>query len=776
MSDLRVVGLRFEVDVGDGKTKIVQMRRAISDTTATVDRLNQELGDNVRVSTEKIQTDKEIVQQARLIVSQEERQRRKTAEVVKQYESLNQTIKQYGNDFETVNAIVRLGSNATEQQKQQVAELVREYQNLRNAGDKAGGSFRNLRGVSQQFGWQLADVAVQAQMGTSWFTIIAQQGSQMAAAFGAAGAIIGGFIAVGFAVMPTVLEWLGKASVSSRELEEAHSKLNTTLNTTDYTVSGVTRQLYELYKIDSQLARLKLLGALHESETAMSGFKQNMEDMLKSTLRVVDNYQKTIERGIVPNLPDELVGEYQKTLETMGRSLDKQAEKLGINRDELVRLGSAYKTFLDTGDVTGLTDAFGDLSQNTSRLTPAFKKLVSEYAELAARGLLTQRQQEELNRLLSESTYITDSYSGSIESLADRYARMRRQLEMNERQVTVDNFLRNEAKKLSEEEIKSTVRAMNSYYDEKDAIDARNRAIEDAKKLDDERIKQRESLLKPIEQSLIVSSNNPVIAEVERNKKVMDTLQAQMQNTKEYEYSERARINKLIQLEEEKHIKALTEAQFQLASNQVAVIGSTVEFMSRLTDEMFDGGERVREQMEEMSGFQKAMFFLTRSILATEALINGIALGGKLALQFPTAAPAMVTFGTSLGAANAGAIMGATFAGAFDNGGYIPSGQWGIASEYGDELVNGVMVRGPADITSRVDTAAMTQGGLNVTVENYASGVSHQVQQIDENTVRIIATQVFNQNIDKGVSGVLGKKGTKANKTLTGNYDVRGRV
>lgn len=775
MSDLRVVGLRFEVDVGDGKTKIVQMRRAISDTTATVDRLNQELGDNVRVSTEKIQTDKEIVQQARLIVSQEERQRRKTAEVVKQYTSLNQTIKQYGNDLETVNAIVRLGSNATDQQKQQVAELVQEYQRLRNAGDKAGTGFRNLRGVSQNLGWQLQDVAVQAQMGTNWFTIIAQQGSQFVSAFGPMGAMIGAGIAVGFALMPTVLEWLDKATVSTKELEEANQKLNQVLNVSGYTVNGVTKQLYELYKLDSQLARLKLLGAMHDAETAMVGFNKGMEDMLDKTMMRVVRTQEMINKGGI-HLPPGLADGYQNTLDMMGRGLDKHAEKLGVSRDQLYELGLAYRTFKETGDVSALTNQFTKMSQDTSKLTPEFKKLVSEYAELAAKGELTKRQMAEIGQIMSGQIDIVDSYSGSVESLSDCYARMRRQLEMNERQITVDNFLRNEARELSEAEIKSTVRAMNSYYDEKDAIEARNRAIETAKKLDDDRIKQRESLLKPIEQSLIVSSDNPVIAEVERNKKVMDTLQAQMQNTKEYEYSERARINKLIQLEEEKHIKALTEAQFQLASNQVAVIGSTVDFMSRLTDEMFDGGERVREQMEEMSGFQKAMFFLTRGILATEALINGIALGGKLALQFPTAAPAMVTFGTSLGAANAGAIMGATFAGAFDNGGYIPSGQWGIASEYGDELVNGVMVRGPADITSRVDTAAMTQGGLSVTVENYAPGVSHQVQQIDENTVRIIATQVFNQNIDKGVSSVLGKKGTKANKTLTGNYDVRGRV
>lgn len=44
---------------------------------------------------------------------------------------------------------------------------------------------------------QFQDIAVQAQMGARWSTIIAQQGSQMLSAFGAGGAIFGGVVAIG---------------------------------------------------------------------------------------------------------------------------------------------------------------------------------------------------------------------------------------------------------------------------------------------------------------------------------------------------------------------------------------------------------------------------------------------------------------------------------------------------------------------------------------------------------------------------------------------------
>lgn len=50
----------------------------------------------------------------------------------------------------------------------------------------------------------------------------------------------------------------------------------------------------------------------------------------------------------------------------------------------------------------------------------------------------------------------------------------------------------------------------------------------------------------------------------------------------------------------------------------------------------------------------------------------------------------------------------ATFAGFFDGGGMIPAGQWGIAGENGAEII-----RGPANITSTKDTAAMLGKGGN---------------------------------------------------------------
>ncbi|EPR5147705.1 phage tail length tape measure family protein [Vibrio alginolyticus] len=73
----------------------------------------------------------------------------------------------------------------------------------------------------------------------------------------------------------------------------------------------------------------------------------------------------------------------------------------------------------------------------------------------------------------------------------------------------------------------------------------------------------------------------------------------------------------------------------------------------------------------------------------------------------PILAPAAA--GTALAAtqpiaAAATAAASAGFAGAFDNGGYIPAGQWGITGEYGPEIT-----LGPSHIVGRKQTMSMLQ-------------------------------------------------------------------
>ena len=95
-------------------------------------------------------------------------------------------------------------------------------------------------------------------------------------------------------------------------------------------------------------------------------------------------------------------------------------------------------------------------------------------------------------------------------------------------------------------------------------------------------------------------------------------------------------------------------------------------------------------------------------------------------------------------------------------------------SEFGDELINGQLIKGPARVTSREDTAKMMGGGeTKIIIENRIEGARFKEQRVDSNTVRIIAEQVFSDNIDKGVSGVLSNRNSKTTKSLKSKFAVR---
>ncbi|AIB13996.1 hypothetical protein ABAZ39_18875 (plasmid) [Azospirillum argentinense] len=76
------------------------------------------------------------------------------------------------------------------------AELSRRLQDSGTASTVAAAGAGRMKGAMGNLGLQLQDVAVQAQMGTSAFVMLAQQGPQIASAFGPAGIAIGTVVAI----------------------------------------------------------------------------------------------------------------------------------------------------------------------------------------------------------------------------------------------------------------------------------------------------------------------------------------------------------------------------------------------------------------------------------------------------------------------------------------------------------------------------------------------------------------------------------------------------
>jgi hypothetical protein len=124
---------------------------------------------------------------------------------------------------------------------------------------------------------------------------------------------------------------------------------------------------------------------------------------------------------------------------------------------------------------------------------------------------------------------------------------------------------------------------------------------------------------------------------------------------------------------------------------------------------------------EEGSTMQKAAFVAGKGMAAAQAIMQAeLASVSTLAAYAAAAAaagpggPALLAAGTAqaasmkiMGYASAAIIAAQGFAGMFDNGGNIGSGQWGIVGENGPEIV-----KGPANVTSRKKTAALAASAV----------------------------------------------------------------
>lgn len=179
-----------------------------------------------------------------------------------------------------------------------------------------------------------------------------------------------------------------------------------------------------------------------------------------------------------------------------------------------------------------------------------------------------------------------------------------------------------------------------------------------------------------------------------------------------------AYVDQMAALDEKQSDKAIKEAErIAQAKKQIdsQIIGNT-QFMLQTTSDM------LRDSGSENSGFMKALLAAQKAlaipsiIASTEMAANAVkaeksVLGGMMSGEMAAAAI------RAQGAISVGIVAGQAFAGMFDNGGNIPSGQWGIVGEYGPEIV-----KGPANVTSRKETAAMARsavsggsGGVSIT-------------------------------------------------------------
>lgn len=183
---------------------------------------------------------------------------------------------------DTASLIARVKTEGVQQADKQLDDFAASANNADTAVNKlspnvvkldtsmsraAKGGMNAAKQSMQQVGFQVQDMVVQLQGGTSAFVAIGQQGSQLAGAFGPGGAVLGAVIALASAVGGVLYKSFGDAKTGAEELQKATKNLQSVLKEGSTGALELTDELLKLAEQSNAAALAKLASSIADANT-----------------------------------------------------------------------------------------------------------------------------------------------------------------------------------------------------------------------------------------------------------------------------------------------------------------------------------------------------------------------------------------------------------------------------------------------------------------------------------------------------------------------------
>lgn len=185
-------------------------------------------------------------------------------------------------------AQLRAGSKATDEEKQKIGELTGRLYDMKTGvenGAKGTGSWKTSM---QQAGYQVQDFIVQVQGGQSALVAFAQQGSQLAGAFGPGGAVVGAIIALSSVLAGVLITSLNGGKNAMDALKDAAEAMDKVINVSQNGVAALSDKYAYLAKTNSEVATLMRNQALLEYNQAIAKIPKAISDASDSFISFGD--------------------------------------------------------------------------------------------------------------------------------------------------------------------------------------------------------------------------------------------------------------------------------------------------------------------------------------------------------------------------------------------------------------------------------------------------------------------------------------------------------
>lgn len=283
-------------------------------------------------------------------------------------------------------AQLRAGDSATDAQKAKIAELTGRLYDMKNGTEAAGKSTGNFKNIMQQGGYQIQDFIVQVQGGQSALVAFSQQGSQLAGAFGPAGAVFGAVLALSTVIAGTLITSLNGGKSAIESLKDAADAMDKVITVSSSGVAALSDKYANLARVNAAAATIlrnqaaieynaaiaKLPKAISDAADSFVGFGDKaisalgggyasvdgFNDRLKSLNITTSDYSTAMKEAYGAGMA------FRATADSIGNTVGIVASKLGISEE------AAF----------GLTKQLADLSDNPS--PQALQTLVIRIGEI----------------------------------------------------------------------------------------------------------------------------------------------------------------------------------------------------------------------------------------------------------------------------------------------------------------------------------------------------------------------------------------------------------
>lgn len=311
---------------------------------------------------------------------------------------------QYNQSIKVLDAELARGTISLKQYSKNVQQLRAQTIGLNAAAQRNIRSFGAMRGASTQLGFQLQDIAIQAQAGTSAFIILGQQGSQIASLFGPAGALFGAVLAVGSALAGAFFAGAMDATDATETLEDRTKKLTEELG-------RATSAQARLVRGDFTSKILAQKQSVQESVNEIQRLNKAINDSVRAAKSIAaengGDPSQYIDQGKIESARKEIerlwaqvdtgnasIDQIKQSLEEYNQAIDGTTEEQRKAREAVSDLISDLQSQADTLGFTARQIALYEAEQLNA--TAADKAAINAaYDKIEA----YKRQQEQLKQL-----------------------------------------------------------------------------------------------------------------------------------------------------------------------------------------------------------------------------------------------------------------------------------------------------------------------------------------------------------------------------------------